>query len=408
MNHYRSFIHPAALAIFMAATNAGTSAMAQEQSTTASAKLPAIVVTEVSERAMTDRVLAGGTIRPVNEVLVQPLVDGLPIKVLYADIGDHIEAGSVMAVLDSDALVLQQSQYRANKAKAEAAFAQARTQVVEAQANYGDIIRQRDRTKRLGKSGISSVSQMEQAQAQADIADAKLKAAAQAVEVAEADIRAVDAQLADVDLKLKRTEVRSPVSGVVSVKNARVGAIAAGSGEPLFNLIRDGAIELVADLPETEISKIRRGQKATIRVAGNRDGIEGIVRLVSPTVDAATRLGAVHIIVDANSAARSGMFAGAEITVSEGKTLALPQSAVTTGRSGPTVRKVVRTADGDVIRQVPVETGIRDSGFVEIVSGLAQGESVVAKAGAFVRDGDLITPINTAEQVQSTLNTATN
>ncbi len=406
MSH--GFIHPAALAIFMAAANAGTLAIAQEQPTAAAAKRPAIVVTEVSERPLTDRVLASGSIRPVNEVLVQPLVDGLPIKTLHADIGDRIEAGNILAVLDSDALVLQQSQYRANRAKAEAGLAQARAQVVEAQASYDDAIRQRDRTKRLGQSGTSSVSQMEQAQAQADMGDAKLKAAQQAVEVAEADIRVVDAQLADVDLKLKRTEVRSPVSGMVSVRNAKVGAIAAGSGEPLFNVIRDGAIELVADLSEAEIGKIRRDQKAMIHVAGNRAGIEGIVRLVSPTVDATTRLGAVHIVVDANSVARSGMFAGAEIIVSETKTLALPQSAVTTGRSGPTVRKIVRTDDGEVVRQVQVEIGIQDSGFVEIVGGLARGESVVAKAGAFVRDGDSIIPVRTAEQAHSSQMTATN
>ncbi|MDP9835681.1 HlyD family secretion protein [Neorhizobium huautlense] len=406
MSH--GFIHPAALAIVMAATNVITPAMAQEQPAVASAKLPAIVITEVSERAMTDRVLASGTIRPLNEVFVQPLVDGLPIKALHSEIGDRIEAGSVLAVLDSDALVLQQSQYRANKAKAVAALAQARAQVVEAQASYDDAIRQRDRTKRLGQSGTSSVSQMEQATAQADVADAKLKAAAQAVEVAEADIRVVDAQLADVDLQLRRTEVRSPVSGIVSVKNAKVGAVAAGSGEPLFNIIRDGAIELVADIAEAEISKIRRDQKANIRVAGNRQGIEGVVRLVSPTIDAATRLGAVHIIVDAKSVARSGMFAGAEIIVSEVKTLTLPQSAVTIGRDGPTVRKVVQTADGDVVQQVPVETGIQDSGFVEIVSGLVAGESVVAKAGAFVRDDDRITPVTASQQAQSSSMTATN
>lgn len=406
MSH--GYIKPAALAMLMVATSAGTLAMAQEQPATTLSKLPSIVVTEVSERALTDRVLASGTIRPVNEVFVQPLVDGLPIKALQAEIGDHVQAGSVLAVLDSDALVLQQSQYRANKAKAEAALAQARAQVVEAQASYDDAIRQSDRTKRLGQSGTSSVSQMEQAQAQADVADAKLKAAQQAVEVAEADIRVVDAQLADVDLNLKRTEVRSPVSGIVSVKNAKVGAIAAGSSDPLFNLIRDGAIELVADLPEAEIAKISRDQKATIRVAGSRNGIEGVVRLVSPTVNASTRLGAVHIIVDAKSAARSGMFAGAEIIVAQVDALALPQSAVTTGRDGPTVRKVVQSGDGNIVRQVPVETGIQDSGFVEIVSGLTEGDSVVAKAGAFVRDGDRITPVNASEQAQSASMPATN
>ncbi|MGE7367860.1 efflux RND transporter periplasmic adaptor subunit [Neorhizobium sp. NPDC001467] len=368
---------------------AAPSVLAQEQQPKPAPKLPAIVVTEVTERPLTDRVIATGTIRPIDEILVQPLVDGLPIKSLAVDVGDRVEAGAVLALLDGDALILQKSQYQANKAKAEAGLAQSRAQVVEAQASYDDAIRQRDRTARLGQNGTSSISQVEQAQAQAQVADAKLKAAQQAVGVAEADIKVVDAQIADIDLKLARTEVRSPVAGVVSVKNAKVGAIAAGSGEPLFNIIRDGAIELVADLAETDIGKITRDQKASIRVAGNRNGIEGVVRLVSPTVDASTRLGAVHIVVDATSTARAGMYASAEVIVAQKTAPALPQSAVTSGRDGSVARKV----EGEVVRQAKIETGIQDAGFVEIVSGLKTGDKVVAKAGAFVRDGDRIAPV---------------
>ncbi|MDP9838965.1 HlyD family secretion protein [Neorhizobium huautlense] len=400
----RRFHRLPAIAIFAIVSGFSHPLLAQEQQPKPAPKLPAIVVTSVAERPLTDRVIATGTIRPIDEILVQPLVDGLPIKTLNVDVGDRVEAGSVLAVLDGDALVLQKSQYQANKAKAEAGLAQSKAQVVEAQASYDDAIRQRDRTKRLGQNGTSSVSQVEQAEAQAEVADARLKAAQQAVGVAEADIKVVDAQIADIDLKLARTEVKSPVAGVVSVKNAKVGAIAAGSGEPLFNVIRDGAIELVADLAESEIGKIKRDQKATIRVAGNRNGIEGVVRLVSPTVDASTRLGAVHIVVDATSTARAGMYASAEVIVAQKTALALPQSAVTSGRDGSVARKVARTNEGDVVRQAKIETGIQDSGFVEIVSGLNAGDKVVAKAGAFVRDGDRIAPVearNTEAQNQA-------
>ncbi len=396
----RSFCLLPAIAVLAIVSGPARPSFAQEEPPKPAPRLPAIVVTAVAERPLTDRVIATGTIRPIDEILIQPLVDGLPIKTLNVDVGDRVEAGSVLAVLDGDALVLQKSQYQANKAKAEAGLAQSRAQVVEAQASYDDAIRQRDRTKRLGQNGTSSTSQVEQAEAQAQVADAKLKAAQQAVGVAEADIKVVDAQIADIDLKLARTEVKSPVAGVVSVKNAKVGAIAAGSGEPLFNVIRDGAIELVADLAETDIGKISRDQKATIRVAGNRNGIEGVVRLVSPTVDASTRLGAVHIVVDATSTARAGMYASAEVIVAQKTALALPQSAVTSGRDGSVARKV----EGDVVKQAKIETGIQDSGFVEIVSGLKAGDKVVAKAGAFVRDGDRIAPVesrNTEAQKQA-------
>lgn len=364
-------------------------ALAEEQATTEQQpNLPSIMVTETVKRELVDRVIATGTIQPVDEIYVQPLVDGLSINKLNVDIGDKVEANAVLAVLSTDALLLQKSQLEANKAKAEAALAQSKAQVIEAQANSDDAARQRDRAAKLGQSGSGSVSQVEQTQAQAEVALARLQAAKQAVTVGEADIKVVDAQIDDIDLKLARTGVKSPVAGIISAKNAKIGAIASGAGTPLFTVIKDGAIELVADLSETSIQKVKVGQPAYLTVAGATTRIEGKVRLVSPTVDPATRLGSVHITIPADQA-RSGMYASAEIIVAQADALTLPLSAVTTNRDGSTARKV----EGNIVKQVKIETGIQDNGFVEVLSGLSAGDKVVEKAGAFVRDGDHITPV---------------
>ncbi|WP_105400352.1 efflux RND transporter periplasmic adaptor subunit [Neorhizobium sp. T7_12] len=369
------------------------SAVAQDAAKPAPAqteiKLPSIIVTEAIEKPLIDRVIATGTVRPVEEVYVQPLVDALSIKTLNADVGDEVKADSVLATLNDDALILEKSQLQANKAKAEAGLAQYKAQVIEAEANLADAKRQRDRTQRLSQSGTSTVSQLEQANALVEVSDAKLNAAKQAVAVGQSDIKVVDAQIEDINLKLARTGVKAPVGGIISVRNAKVGAIASGTGNPLFTIIKDSAIELVADLSETDIQKIKAGQKAIVTVAGGKVKIAGKVRLVSPTVDPVTRLGAVHIIIDDKSGARSGMYASAEIVIAETNALALPLSAVTTGRDGSTARKV----EDNVVKQVKIETGIQDGGFVQVVSGLTAGDIVVAKAGAFVRDGDKIAPV---------------
>ncbi|GAK68966.1 putative efflux protein [Agrobacterium rubi TR3 = NBRC 13261] len=351
--------------------------------------LPSIVVSEATKRDLVDRVVATGTLKPVDEIYVQPLVDGLSVDKLNVDIGDKVEAGASLAELSKDSLILQKSQLQANRAKAEATVAQSRAQVIEAQANYDDAVRQRDRADRLGKSGSGSVSQVEQTAAAADVAQARLQASRQNVTVGEAEIKVVDAQIEDIDLKLSRTSVKTPVAGIVSARNARVGAIASGSGDPLFTVIKDNAIELVADLSETDIQKVQTGQRAIITVAGGRNKIEGKVRLVSPTVDATTRLGSVHILLPADSPARAGMYGSAEVVIASANALALPLSAVTSGRDGSSTRRV---EDG-IVRQVAVEIGIQDKGFVEIKSGISAGDMVVEKAGAFVRDGDKINPV---------------
>lgn len=356
---------------------------------TAEAKLPAIVVTKVATRPLTDRVIATGTIRAIDEIYIQPLIEGLSVRAINVDVADEVKAGDVLATLNDDALVLQKSQYLANKAKAEASVAQYQAQVVEAEANLDDATKQRDRTQKLNQSGTSTVSQLEQANAQVDVARARLNAARQSVAVGQSDVHVIDAQIADIDLQLARTDVKAPAAGTVSAKNAKIGAIASGNGDPLFTLIKDGAIELFADISESDIQKAKIGQKALVTVAGSAKEIEGRVRLVSPTVDQTSRLGLVHIEIDADSGARAGMYGRAAIIVDQADALALPLSAVTTGRDGSSARKV---EDG-IVRQVKIDTGFQDGGFIQVLNGLKAGDTVVAKAGAFVRDGDHIAPV---------------
>ncbi|MDI7860680.1 efflux RND transporter periplasmic adaptor subunit [Rhizobiaceae bacterium n13] len=358
---------------------------------------PAIVVTEAVTGHLVDRIVATGTVRPVQEVFVQPLLEGLAVKSLKADVGDAVEANSVLATLNDDSLTLQRAEMEANKAKAQATIAQLQAQIIEARANAEEADRQRDRALTMAQKGTASTSQAEQATAAATAANARVRAAEHLLNVAEAELKVVGAQIADLNLKLARTDIRTPFAGIVAVRNAKVGAIATGVGEPLFTVIRDGALELVADVPEGDILKIKAGQKATIALAGGSDALTGSVRLVSPTVDQTTRLGAVHIEIDDSERARSGMYGSATIVVKETDGLALPLTAITVTRDGATARKV---EDG-VVKLVKVETGIQDGTSIQILSGLNPGDEVVAKAGAYVRDGDRITPVRQPEDLSN-------
>ncbi|MQW85701.1 efflux RND transporter periplasmic adaptor subunit [Sinorhizobium saheli] len=355
--------------------------------------LPSIVVTEASERPITDRVIATGSIEAVEETYVAPLVDGLSIRSLNVDVGDRVEAGSTLVVLNDDALLLQKSQLEANLARAEASLAQFNAQRAEAKANSDEAARVADRAARLSENGTVSTAEADRLKALAAAARARLRSAEQSVSVATADIKVVQTQIDEVDLRLARTAVKAPVSGVISAKNAKVGAIASLNGEPLFAIIRDGAIEMKADVAEADIIKLAVGQPATVRLAGSTTTIEGKIRLIAPTVDPQTRLGTVHISLNDTTKARAGMYASAVITAQEKQAIVLPQTAVTSEYGKSIVRKV----ESGTVHLVPVETGIQDGQFVEILSGVEPGEQVVAKAGAYVRDGDRINPVKSAE-----------
>lgn len=257
--------------------------------------------------------------------------------------------------------------------------------------------RARDRAQKLVKSGSQSQAAADQAVAAADAALARVNSAEQAISVSQADIKVAQSQIDDIDLKLARTAVKSPVAGIVSARTAKIGAIATGAASPLFTVIRDGEIELKADVAEDAVLKLAPEQKVTVTLAGGAAKLTGTVRLVEPTLDPQSRLGHVYIRFTEPDKARAGMFASAEIVVAEKKGIALPLSAITTADGKTVARKV----ENGIVTLVPVETGIQDGQLVEIVSGLAAGDEVVAKAGAYVRDGDRINPVH-GEQASAT------
>ena len=379
----------ATVAILMAAP-----AMAEDAPATPAAKpavnAPSIVVTTVTERKLVDRVLTSGTIQPVEEVYVQPLVDGLSIKTLKADVGDKVKAGDVLATLMDDTLILQKSQLEANKAKVIAAGAQAEAQRLSVKTNLDEANRQLGRGESLSKTGTISTAQLDQLRAAATSAAASLNSAEQGLKANAADMKVIEAQIADIDLKLSRTAVKAPVDGVISARTAKVGAIASGAGQPLFTLIRDDALELKADLAEEDVLKVAKDQKVTISLAGSGTKISGTVLKVDPTVNTTTRLGSVEIKIDNPDSVRSGMYAQADIIVTERTAPSLPVTAVTTNSEATTARMV----KDDVVHIVKVETGIQDSQYIEIRNGLQPGDKVVAKAGAYVRDGDRVKPVD--------------
>lgn len=351
--------------------------------------LPSITVTQATERAITDRVLATGSIEAVEEIHVSPLVEGLAIRTLTVERGDWVERGQPLAVLNDDALVVEKSQIEAGLLRAKATLAQLQAQLAEARATAEEATRVANRAERLSANKTVSTAEAERLTALAAVADARRRSAEQSLSIAAADIKLAAAQLEYVGLRLSRTAVKAPVSGIVSAKNAKVGAIAGGSGQPLYAIIRDGTVDMKADVAEADLGKLAVGQTALVRLAGNASAVQGKIRLIAPTVDPLTRLGAVYIALADAPQARPGMYASAVLIAEEKRAVTLPRTAVASENGKASVCKV----ENGVVRQVPVTVGIQDGPLVEILSGIKAGDLVVAKAGVFVSDGDLINPI---------------
>jgi HlyD family secretion protein len=353
------------------------------------ARVPAITVSEVTPTRLVDRVVASGLVDAVEEVQVQPLVEGQPIDELLADVGDAVTEGQVLARLSTSTLELQLSQLAANRASVEAQIAQAEASLLQATTNAEESERQAARNVELAQAGTVPQAQADQTTAAAEAARAAVRVAEQGVASAQAQLALVDAQIANAQLQLSRAEVKAPVAGLIVARNAQVGAIATAASGAMFTIVRDNAMELRADVAEQDLLRLAPGQSALLTATESAAPISGEVRLVEPSIDRQSRLGTARIVIDEPERVVKGMFLTAEIKVSEDESLAVPVTAV---GAGPEGAAVMRVRDG-VVERVNVTTGIRDGGMIGIVEGLSEGDLVVTKAGAFVRPGDRINPI---------------
>lgn len=372
---------------------------AQEAATEAPAAeivLPAITVSAVAPRVLRDRVVASGLVAAIEEVHVQPLVSGEAVQELLVDVGARVEAGQVLARLESTEFDLQRSELAANRAATMASIAQAEANLIAAQANADEARRVADRSATLREQGNIAQAQADQAASALESALAQVRVAEQGIESAQAQLAVVEAQAATLELRAGRTEVTSPAAGLVVQRNATVGEVASSAGQPMFVIVRDGAMELRAEIGEADLMRLAPGMAVTMTAVGSTVPLTGTIRLIEPVINAQTRLGIARIELDDDQAVRQGMFLTADILVREAEVLAVPVTAVGASPEGTTVMRVV---DG-VVERVPVTTGMRNAGMVEIVEGLAPGDLVVTKAASFVRDGDRIRPVEEAMSVE--------
>jgi HlyD family secretion protein len=355
----------------------------------------AVTVASAAREKFTETLQVTGTLVAREEILVGPEVEGLRIIEVLADEGDRVKKGQILARLVSDTLDAQVSQNDATQAKAVASIAQARSNVVSAEARAVEAKNAFERGKPLRQSGYLSEALLDQREAAYKTAQAAVAAARDGMKAAEADKAQVEAQRKELNWRRGRTDVPAPADGIISRRVARVGGFAAGAGDAMFRIILQGEIELEAEIPELRLARLKKDQPVTIALDGAAT-LAGKVRLVSPEVDKATRLGRIRILVEPNPALRIGAFARGSIDVEQSTGLGVPSSAIQHLASGPVVQVV---KDGRVALRA-VKLGLVAAGRTEIRSGIEERDLVVVRAGTFLRDGDAVRPIIAGQQAQ--------
>lgn len=325
---------------------------------------PAIDVTVVA--ASVDDIESGlevsGTLAPRRRVPVKPRLPGTLERVLV-DIGDRVKEGQVIATVDRREIDAQVD-------AAAAAVAVAKAGLENAEAALANAVLEHERAQTLFEKGALPRQRLDAAEttrrgavAQRDLAQASL------VQAEATSRRTLEVQ--------RDATVTSPVTGFIVERNYDAGAI---PGDLPVVVVADlRQMKLEAGVSELEAGRLRVGMKARVSVQAKPGEVfEGELAAIAPEVDDKNRHFKIDVRVPNESAALlSGMYAGVRIidgTATDA--VVVPREAVTTVDGKRTVFKV----EGDTVQPVTVTEGLSDGARVQIASGLAAGDQVIADA----------------------------
>ncbi|MEA3105594.1 MAG: HlyD family secretion protein [Gammaproteobacteria bacterium] len=340
-----------------------TQALGIKDSNAKKHELPTVTVTRVVVSATPTTISIVGTIAARYDMPIGVEGDGGRVAAIYVEAGDRVKRGQILARLNVSVLQPQ-------VANLEAGLEQARAEAELAQAEY-------HRAEAVGASGALSAEETQRRKSTAVTAAAKVKVAA--------------ALLAEAQARLARAEVRAPADGVILTRNVEVGQTASAGGEALFRLSEGGAIELRGQVPEQDLPLLKIGQTVNVRLTGSLENYQGRVRLLGAVIDPTTRLGMVRVALEPNQNLRPGAFARAEVTVSNAERAVLPPTAVLTDDRGSYV--LIVDDQNKVARRAVRVSGMVQNG-VTIADGLDSKERVIATAGAFLQEGELVRPVS--------------
>ncbi|WP_443029065.1 efflux RND transporter periplasmic adaptor subunit [Sphingopyxis sp. H107] len=307
-------------------------------------------------------IAANGTIAARREMPVGIAGEGGQVVRVLVEPGQWVGAGQTLAVIDRAV----QSQQAASLA--------ASIKVAQADADLAQA--ELERAQALVGRGFISKADMDRKRATRDAANAR--------------VRVSQAQYQEALARNGRLNIVAPAAGLVLTRQVEPGQVVGAGSGVLFRMARGGEMEMLAQLAEADLQRVKVGTRATITPVGTDLQIAGQVWQVSPIVNMDTRQGTVRIAVPYSAALRPGGFADARLVSGTEQAPLLPESAV---QSGPDGNFVLVVGADDKIERKLVKVGTVTDGGVSIASGLTGNEKVVVLAGAFLNPGDKVKPV---------------
>ena len=365
-----------------------------------------VTVAVAKQEPMTNSITAEAVLYPINQATIVPKVSA-PVQKFFVNRGDHVRAGELLATLENRDLVASAQESKGLYEQAQAAYrttsaatmpdalTKARADAVSAEQGLDaakkvyqsrqELLRQGAIARRLvDDSKVALV----QAQSLYDTAQQTLNSLqnvgrAQQLKSAQAQLDSAKAHYQGAEAQVSYTEIRSPISGLVSDRPLHVGEMASSSSA-LISIVDISRVVARSNIPVQQAANIQVGRPATITGPGGT--LQGKVTVVSPTVDASTTT--VEVWVEAANPGeklKPGVTAQISIDAEQIKNaVVVPIAALLSTDEGGD--KVMVAGKDSLAHEHPVTVGVREGDQVQIIKGIAAGDQVIVEGGLGLDD----------------------
>jgi RND family efflux transporter MFP subunit len=339
-----------------------------------------------------------GVFRPYQEINLYAKVSGY-VKRINVDIGDRVKKGQLLAVLEVPELVAELEHSKAAVARSQADVKRAGDELERAKSAYEVMHLAYGRLAGVAKTqpGIVAQQELDASQGQDRQAEESVSAAESAVASAQQQLVVDRAELQKDQSMLDYAQIIAPFDGVVTQRFADTGAmVAAGTSSekqalPVLELAQNDVLRLEIPVPESVVPSIREGDSVQVHVGAMNRDFEGKVVRFSRQLDESTRTMITEIDVpNANLTLVPGMYADVKIQLQHRQNvLCIPVVAIVRGDAKPYVLAI---GAKNHIEKREIALGVEDARRAEVLSGLREGEFVVAANQAEFKSGQLVKP----------------
>jgi RND family efflux transporter MFP subunit len=355
--------------------------------------LPEVIVIHPKVAPSQTSLSLPGNLQPLYSASVFARTNGYVAK-RFVDIGSHVKAGQILAMISSPEVDQQLNQARAQVLQAGAALQQSEAASQQAVANL-DLARiTRDRyahligTRAVTQQSVDETDQTYNARS-ADVAAANANIA-----VARANLKSQQANVQRLMQMQGFERVVAPFEGVITARNVERGDLVNdGSGNgtrSLFSIAQSNVLRVQVEVPQSAALSIKDGQQATLNVQ-ERPGhqYEATVTRNADSVDLAARTMLTEVQVDNRDGSLvPGMYGDVKFVITHSRaSLIIPSTALVIDKNG---MHVVSITPDDRVHFIPVDIGQDMGSEVEISSGLRGGESLVTNPSDLLNDGQKV------------------